>query len=1039
MNQLKINLSKFKLGKRLRLIALGALIGSAGPTVLAELPQGGSFDPQFGSGTIVNSPAGNYQGVYLNGTNALINWDSFNIGAGDHVHFQSWVAPNDFRVLNKISQGTPSLIRGTITGNGMVGMVNPAGVVFFGSSVVDVGSLLAASSNTISASNFLTSANNEFSMTCGNGAINILPGAVLRASDKMVLMGKTVTNRGTLVAPTLMMAGGFGIADEITIKTLGDVISVRINGESLGLESKADANNADGYHSPGAGVTDPTNLGITAVNNTGQIKVSKHIAMAAGDLYGFAIHNSGTITANGGLVDAVALSGMIHNTGSISSVGSNGGTVRMAAPVIVNGSGGSISADASSLPGGGNGGHVLMATHHNTVLQSGSMVSANAFQGGSSGGVVTSISKKSQYIEQGSTVSARGAFNGGKGGKINVVSGTLVSEGFLKASAGNQGEFGQINLVTDQDMNIVDDATDQLWSLNTLSDPLCVNSEVSVGTSLAYVDADLLLHSNGVLRFETDLNVNPGNNLRRVQGDLNISGNRIELGNSDLTSISADGNIVAIGDFEMATGIDSGLSLDAGGSMNIYGDIGKVSPLKSVTLSAGDYIAIGDSSNLMSNGMIRADGDIRFNPDGNSWLENEGVATVSVFADNYEITSIMGDVTFGEMQALSSGGNLSIDAANQITIGDLNVAGDLDVSAQQIMIRLRDALLVWNSDGAAISPGTAILASGDIRFSSTPDFNLDSGFNVPVFASATGAATSGPLVDEKWGLVGAFDHNTLTTNEAGPMLLGLLTAANTNPGPPIPPVPPVPPAPPGPPVDPVVPVNPIPPVNPTPTPVNPTPVIPVDPTPLNPDLGDLLAADSQIDVNTQMEVEGKSPPDLVQSVDVSLADFGVEIKPAVTGQRAALVNDYAADISGGSGDGVVRISQQRLDLNVAAIAAAQYENVIISQPGLSVNAVAQRDTTQIASSLNQAYSEFSDSNSGASGEDFASWVNRSGADPQTKSYLDGMQASFKDLGNAGLNSAEVGQSSLFVANKILGSSNSALTPQVLAQAMAPKQ
>tara|TARA_B100001059_G_scaffold52970_3_gene46971 strand:+ start:7186 stop:10302 length:3117 start_codon:yes stop_codon:yes gene_type:complete len=1017
---------------RLALVALGGLIGFVGPSALAELPQGGSFDPQFGSGTIVNSPTGNYQGVYLNGNNALINWDSFNVGTGDHVHFQSWAAPNDFRVLNKISQGTPSMIRGTITGNGMVGMVNPAGVVFFGSSVVNVGSLLAASANTINTSDFLTNTNNDFQMTCGLGSINILPGAVLQATDNMMLVGKTVTNRGTLVAPTMMMVGGLDATDEVTIKTLGDVISLRIKGESLGLESKADADNPDGYYSPDAGVKTPTNLGSTAVKNTGQIKASKHIAIAAGDLCGFAIHNSGTISANGGTVDAVALSGLIHNTGSINSIGTNGGTVRMAAPAIVNGAGGSISADASSLPGGGDGGHVLLATCQNTVLQSGSMVSANAFQSGSTGGVVTSISKNSQYIEQGATVTTRGAFNGGKGGTINVASGTLVSEGFLKASAGNQGEFGQINLVTNQDMNIVDDAADQSWSLNDLSDPFCVNSEVSVGTSLAYVDADLLLHSDGVLTFQTDLDVNPGNNLRRVRGDLTISGDRIDMGRMDLTSISADGDIMSTGDIEMAAGIDSGLKMEAGGALNLRGDIGKSSPLKSVSLSAGDYIAIGDSSNLMSNGMIRADGDILFNPDGNSWLENTGVSTVSVFADNYEITSVSGDVTFGEMQALSSGGNLSIDAANRITIGDLNAAGDLNVSAQEIVIQLREALPVWNSLGEVVSSGTEIIASGDISFSSTPTFDLASGLNAPVFASGLGPASSGPLAGERWGVIGTFDHNMLATNEAGPMLLGLMTAANN-----APPTPPDPPNPPDP-VVPVVPVDPPTPVNPTPVdPVNPTPVVPVDPTPVDPNLGDNLAADSQIALNDQMDV-GEVSLDAVPGTDVSLADFGVEIKPTEGGQRASVVNDFAADIAGGSGDGIVRVSQQRLDMSIASQAAQQYESVIASQPGVGAAEIGARDTTQMASSLNQAFSEYSDSNAGASGEDFASWLNTSGADPQAKSYLDGMQTSFKDLGNAGLNSTEVGQSSMFVAKSILGSSNSALTPQTLAQAMAPK-
>ena len=94
VNRLINGISRSRSMGRLRVLSVGMAIGVISSPAVAELPQGGSFDAQFGSGTIVNSPAGNYQGVYLNGNNALINWDSFNIGAGDHVHFQSWASPN---------------------------------------------------------------------------------------------------------------------------------------------------------------------------------------------------------------------------------------------------------------------------------------------------------------------------------------------------------------------------------------------------------------------------------------------------------------------------------------------------------------------------------------------------------------------------------------------------------------------------------------------------------------------------------------------------------------------------------------------------------------------------------------------------------------------------------------------------------------------------------------------------------------------------------------------------------------------------------
>ena len=1042
VNRLINGISRSRSMGRLRVLSVGMAIGVISSPAVAELPQGGSFDAQFGSGTIVNSPAGNYQGVYLNGNNALINWDSFNIGAGDHVHFQSWASPNDFRVLNKINQGTPSMIRGTITGNGMVGMVNPAGVIFFGSSVVNVGSFLAASANTIDEASFLTNINNDFSLQCGQFGINILPGAKLQAAENMMLVGRTVTNRGTLIAPTVVMAGGLDNDDQVTIKKLGDVISLRINGEDLGLDADSNPGNEDNFYTPDAGQQDPTNRFSTSVRNDGQIIASKHVALAAGDLYGFAIHNTGTISADGGQIDAVAMTGLVHNTGRLDSIGENGGTVRIAAPAIVNGSGGVISVDGDSLPGGGSGGHVLLSSCQNTILESGSVISANAFQANNDGGTITSISQNSQYLEQGSLLIARGAAVGGDGGTINIQSDNLVSEGFLRVNAG--GAYGQINLATVQDLNIVDDALDQAWDLENLANPVADDSQISVGSSLLFVDANLSLETDGVLTFDTDLDVNPANGQRRVKGNLRLSGDRIDLANAGLTSISADGDLFATGDIEMASGVGTGLNIESGRSMVIHGNIGKSSPLDSITMAAGDFIVLGDSESFMDSGMIRANGDILFNPDGNSWLEDTGISTISVFADNFEITSNTGDVTFGEMQALSTAGNLSLNAGNRITLGDVNVSGDLDVTASEIQIRLREEIEVRNAEGMTPSSATSIVANGDISFSSTPTFDASSGFEAPIFAAGVGQQTEGVLAEQVWGAIEDFNHMTLALEEDGQMLLGLMT-----PGVDIP-------------VDPVDPVGPVPPVD----PVNPDPAAP----PADPaaavvpaeagtatgggaqstgaaagaetlaeanNITDSIAADSQITVNAEAEV-AEITPDATPGTNVSLADFGVEIKPTEGGQRDAFVNDYAADIAG-PGDGLIRVSQQRLDMDAAARAANQYENVLTSQPGLSPDGLASRDTSAMASSLNQAYSDFSNSAASNSGEDFASWLNSSDVDPQAKTYLDGMQASFRDLGNAGLNSTEVGQSSLFVARNILGSNDLALTPQVLAQAMAPKQ
>src|SRR5687768_8221173 len=84
--------------------------------------------------------------------NAIINWQSFNIDAGEKTHFQQ---PNGGVALNRINpnQGA-SQIYGQLTATGRIILVNQAGIFFGPGSQVDVGGLIASTSD-ISDANFL--------------------------------------------------------------------------------------------------------------------------------------------------------------------------------------------------------------------------------------------------------------------------------------------------------------------------------------------------------------------------------------------------------------------------------------------------------------------------------------------------------------------------------------------------------------------------------------------------------------------------------------------------------------------------------------------------------------------------------------------------------------------------------------------------------------------------------------------------------------------------------------------------------------------
>ena len=74
--------------------------------------------------------------------NSIINYQSFDVARSETVRF---VQPSAVaRVLNRITGAAPTHIDGTLTANGIVYFVNPAGVYFGAGSVIDAAGIHAA-------------------------------------------------------------------------------------------------------------------------------------------------------------------------------------------------------------------------------------------------------------------------------------------------------------------------------------------------------------------------------------------------------------------------------------------------------------------------------------------------------------------------------------------------------------------------------------------------------------------------------------------------------------------------------------------------------------------------------------------------------------------------------------------------------------------------------------------------------------------------------------------------------------------------------
>lgn len=176
-------------------------------------PQGGSV--VSGSATI--SQSGNITTVDQSSGKAIINWQAFSVSKAETVNFNQPSASSV--TLNRVTGNETSVIAGAINANGQVFLVNSNGILFTGTSQVNVGGLVASTLD-ISNDDFL-SGNYVFSGSSTHSVVN--RGTLTAASGGYVsLMGKSVSNQGVITATLGTVA-----------LTSGSKITLNFDGNSL--------------------------------------------------------------------------------------------------------------------------------------------------------------------------------------------------------------------------------------------------------------------------------------------------------------------------------------------------------------------------------------------------------------------------------------------------------------------------------------------------------------------------------------------------------------------------------------------------------------------------------------------------------------------------------------------------------------------------------------------------------------------------------------------------------------------------------------
>ena len=180
---------------------------------------------------------------------AILTWNTFNVGKNTIAYFNQSAGTaadgtNNWVALNRVTDpsGVPSQILGQIRAEGSVYLINRNGIIFGGSSQVNVNTFIASSLNLFSndlttsnnrfltggigdlnATNFATATSKDglahsvlFAPTAGAGDVSIAPGAAITVGNQglALIAAPNVTNGGVITAPSGQVAliAGIGVS-----------------------------------------------------------------------------------------------------------------------------------------------------------------------------------------------------------------------------------------------------------------------------------------------------------------------------------------------------------------------------------------------------------------------------------------------------------------------------------------------------------------------------------------------------------------------------------------------------------------------------------------------------------------------------------------------------------------------------------------------------------------------------------------------------------------------------------------------------------
>jgi len=405
----------------------------------AQVIQGQASFAQQGNSLVITTQ----NGAGLN--HSAINWQSFSVPAGSTTSF---VQPNAASLsINRVVGNDPSAIYGTLSSNGRLVLVNPAGIAVGAGAVVDTAGF-TASSLRMSEADALAGRLVFGDANAGSGAVQV-DGKIVARSGDVVLIAPNVQ-----VGPQAIVQSPNGA----TLLAAGQKVELTGRGlEGIVLQVQAPADQA-------------VNLGTLQGDAVG---------IFAGQLKHSGLIQATGISSEGGKVVLKALDSADIAGRITASQGDTGGQVQATAGKVMLRSGAVI--DVSGAQGGGlvelgggwQGKDASLANASQTTVEAGATIRADATQAGN-GGTVAVWSDDATRVY--GSISARGGAASGNGGSVETSGHYLDMQGSVDTRA-PQGSTGML-----------------------LLDPVKADAGAPCARQIAWIVALTLLPTHGSLR-----------------------------------------------------------------------------------------------------------------------------------------------------------------------------------------------------------------------------------------------------------------------------------------------------------------------------------------------------------------------------------------------------------------------------------------------------------------------------------------------------------------------------------------------------------